>query len=49
MAESKVQHYGASLHIYCRIRDLGVPKPLAMWIGKAYESIIHRILYRGRK
>jgi len=49
MALSETQHYGNALHCYCRLRDLKVPKPIAMWIGKRYESLIHRILYRGRK
>ena len=43
-----VQHYMASSHVYCRLRILGVPKDRAGSITRVYESLIHRILYRGR-
>jgi len=31
------------------MRQAGIPKPIAMWIGKRYETLTHWILYRGRK
>jgi len=49
MALSKVQHYANVLHCYCRLRDLGVPKPLARKIAEIYETLTHWILYRGRR
>ena len=44
-----VQHYMGSVHVYCRLRSLGVSKDRAGSMTRVYESLIHRILYRGRK
>jgi len=44
-----LQHYLNGPHVFCFMRKAGVPKPIAHWIGKRYETLTHCILYRGRK
>ena len=33
------KHISNPLHVYCRVRELGVPKWVACWIIKVYESV----------
>jgi len=39
------QHSLCCLHVYCRMRDMGIPKKWAARIGRAYELIINIIIY----
>jgi hypothetical protein len=34
------QHYLNPLHVYCRLRDLRVPKGVAIFLCKFYEQAI---------
>lgn len=38
------QHVFNPLHIYCRLRDVGVHPPSAMKVTMAYSRFIHRYL-----
>jgi len=40
-----LHHYGNALHVYCRLRDLGIPRSIAKKIGWIYENILHPVLY----
>ncbi|WP_170304571.1 hypothetical protein [Desulfolutivibrio sulfodismutans] len=42
------QHAVNGLHVYCRLRDVCVPKILARPLARCWERLIHRLLYRGR-
>ena len=35
-----LQHYLNPLHIYCRLLNLGLPRSVAILIGRFYERII---------
>jgi len=48
MAFSNLKHYINALHVYCRLRDLRVPRKAAGIITKVYEKIFHFLIY-GRK
>jgi hypothetical protein len=39
---SAAQHYLNPLHLYCRLRDLGLPRPVARTISSGYERILYR-------
>jgi hypothetical protein len=39
---SRAQHYLNPLHVYCRLRDLGVPGSVARSISSGYERVIYR-------
>ncbi len=39
---SKLQHYLNPLHIYCRLRDMGITKRIALLICRTYERVIFR-------
>ncbi len=39
---SAVQHYLNPLHVYCRLRDLGLPGSVARVITSGYERIFFR-------
>ena len=39
---SATQHYLNPLHVYCRLRDLGLPGPVARTISSGYERILYR-------
>lgn len=39
---SAAQHYLNPLHVYCRLRDLGLPGPVARTISSGYERILYR-------
>jgi hypothetical protein len=34
------QHYLNPLHVYCRLRDIGLPRDVAIFLGSSYERII---------
>jgi hypothetical protein len=40
---SVIQHYLNPLHVYCRLRNLGLGKKQAAFICRIYEQIIFRI------
>jgi hypothetical protein len=47
-----LQHYLNSLHLFCRLRSLGVSKTKAVRFCRAWERLVHPYLYRrelGRK
>lgn len=48
---SKLQHYLNPLHVYCRLRDVGLSKGTASLVGWLYECLIFRwlILRSGKK
>lgn len=35
------------LHIYCRLRDLHIPKQV-LEILRLYEAVVHQLVYRKR-
>jgi len=39
----KMQHYLNPLHIYCRLRDLGISKGIAESICRIYENYVFNI------
>lgn len=39
---SAAQHYLNPLHVYCRLRDIGVPTPVARSISAGYERVVYR-------
>ena len=41
---SALKHYLNPLHVYCRLRDLGLAKGQAVMICKVYEKTIFRLL-----
>lgn len=43
----RMQHYMNPLHIYCRLKDLGVPKKMAIFLCRIYESCIYGRFFRN--
>ncbi len=39
---SVTQHYLNPLHVYCRLRDLGLPGPVARTLCAGYERVLYR-------
>ena len=37
-----IKHYMNPLHIYCRLRDIGITKGTAMFLCRIYERSIFR-------
>jgi hypothetical protein len=44
---SAAQHYLNPLHVYCRLRDLGLPSTVARTISNGYERILYRPVSGG--
>ncbi len=42
---SVLQHYLNPLHIYCRMRDLGISKKVALCMCRLYECIFFNQLF----
>ena len=42
-----LQHCLNALHVYCRLRDLGMPKPMARWIAQRIEPVTKLIYAWG--
>jgi hypothetical protein len=42
-----LQHYLNPLHVYCRLRDIRVPKGVAILLCKVYERAIFKRLRAG--
>lgn len=34
-----IQHHCNPLHVYCRLRSLGLSAPAAHWLSKGYERL----------
>lgn len=47
-APSAAQHHLNPLHVYCRLRDLGLPAPLARGISSGYERAVYRPLAQAQ-
>lgn len=43
-----LQHYFNPLHIYCRLRDIGLSKGKALFFCKVYEKIVFKPLFFER-
>lgn len=41
-----LKHFLNPLHVYCRLRDLGFPKTMSIWICKQYEKAYKKICRR---
>jgi len=39
-----LQHYLNPLHVYCRLRNLGIPKGAAIFLCRFYERALFRRL-----
>jgi hypothetical protein len=39
-----MQHYLNPLHVYCRLRDIGIPRGVAILLCKVYERTIFKQL-----
>jgi hypothetical protein len=37
-----IKHYFNPLHIYCRLRDMGLPKVEAIFVCRLYEGFLFR-------
>lgn len=45
---SALKHYLNPLHVYCRLRDLGLAKGPAIFLCRIYERMIYKsFLVRG--
>lgn len=45
--KGKIQHYLNPLHVFCRLRDIGISKARALMIVGFYERLVKHILYIG--
>jgi len=41
--KSYIQHQLNPLHVYCRLRDMGVDIPTAMRVTTLYERFLYRL------
>jgi len=41
-----LQHYFNSLHLFCRLRSLGLSKSRALRLCRVWEKVIHPYIYR---
>jgi len=35
----KIRHITNPLHVYCRMRSIGIPAKIALWISRIYEAL----------
>ena len=43
-----IQHFANPLHIYCRLRDIGIPKWVAVFVCRGYEQTVFKhVLAKG--
>jgi hypothetical protein len=47
--DARLQHYMNPMHIYCRLRDLGLDKSQAIHLSRAYEWAIFKAFARAGK
>jgi len=40
-----MQHFFNPLHVYCRLKDLGVRTPTAHRVTQAYERYVWRLIW----
>ncbi len=43
-----MQHFFNPLHVYCRLKDFGVPAPRARRISKVYERYVYNYLWDAK-
>jgi len=41
---SALKHYLNPLHLYCRLRDVGIQKNIAIWLCRFYERNIFNLV-----
>lgn len=41
-----IQHYLNSLHVFCRMRSLGMSKARALTLSRLWERVVHPYIYR---
>jgi hypothetical protein len=39
-----LQHMLNPLHVYCRLKDIGMPSPVAHMVSRTYERVFFRLL-----
>jgi hypothetical protein len=44
-----IKHYMNPLHVYCRLRDIGISRNAAMFVCRIYERAIFKYFARGEK
>jgi hypothetical protein len=44
---AELKHYINPLHVYCRLRDLGMGKESACFLCRIYERFVFKRLYSG--
>jgi len=44
----KLQHYLNPLHVYCRMRDMGIAKDTALYLSRVYERAVFRFFLGKR-
>ncbi len=44
-----IKHYMNPLHIYCRLRDIGISRNAAVFVCRIYEGVIFKRFARGEK
>ncbi len=44
----KLEHYLNPLHVYCRLRNLCLPKDVAVFLCRIYERRIFKYLVKNR-
>ena len=40
-----INHYCNSMHVYCRLINIGINKKTALKIALGYEKVMHKIIY----
>ena len=43
------QHRFNSMHVYCRFRACNFPRCIALGLARAWEAIVHRLIYRPKE
>ncbi len=44
-----MQHYLNSMHIFCRLRKLGMGRNRALYIACLWERFVHPVIYPERR
>jgi hypothetical protein len=44
-----IKHYMNPLHVYCRLRDMGISRNAASFVCRLYERAIFKHFARGEK
>lgn len=48
MTQANVQHHLNGLHVLARLRDLGLPSTVARPLARAWERLVHPLIYRRK-